>query len=68
MSHVYNIIIDRDVGEPGNGRGIYDGLNATDKRFLLMLTTNVQLTGAADYYSQIEIHTSTTNPDTSLER
>ena len=29
LAHAYNIIIDRGVGAPVNGRDVVDGLNAT---------------------------------------
>ena len=30
----YGIVIDRAIGDPGHGKDIVDGLNATDKHFL----------------------------------
>eukprot|EP00957_Ditylum_brightwellii_P163770 12468107-Ditylum_brightwellii.AAC.1 len=30
----YGIVIDRDVGAPGRGKDVADGLNAADKRYL----------------------------------
>ena len=66
LEHAYNIIIDCVVVAPGHVREIVDGLNATDKRFLSMLMTNVQLPGASAYYSQMTIHTSTSNTDITL--
>ena len=68
LEHAYNIIIGRGVGAPGHGREFVDGLNSTDKRFISMLMTTVQLPGASAYYSQMAMHTSTENTDTSLER
>ena len=42
-------MIDRGVGATGNGRQVVDGLNDTDKRFILMLVKTVQLPGTEDY-------------------
>ena len=47
LSHVYNIVIDSDVGAPGYGEDFINGLNSTNKRFLSMLMITVQLLGAA---------------------
>ena len=68
LEHAYNIIIYRSVGDPGHGRDVIDGLNDTHKIFISMLMTTVQLTGAEDYESQMEVHTSTENKDISLAR
>ena len=46
LAHAYNIIIDCVVEKLGHGREVFDGLNATDKLFLLMLMKTVQLPGA----------------------
>ena len=68
LAHAYNIIIDSGVGAPGNFREVVDGLNDTEKRFLSMLMTTLQLHGAAVYESQISMHTSTSNTDIILSR
>ena len=68
LTNAYNIIIYRSVGDPGHGRDVIDGLNDTHKIFISMLMTTVQLTGAEDYESQMEVHTSTENKDISLAR
>ena len=57
VKHAYNIIIDRGVGALGHVREVVDGFNATEKRLILVLMTTVQLSGAADYYSQTIMHT-----------
>ena len=57
LAHVYNIIIDRGVGSPGNIQEVVGFLNATDKRFLSLRITNVQLSGTAGYDTQMEIPT-----------
>jgi hypothetical protein len=36
LSCVHNVAIDRAVGAPGHGKDIVDGLNAADKRYLIM--------------------------------
>ena len=46
LSHSYNIVMNRDVGSTEHGNYVVDGLNATEKMFLSMFMTNVQLTGA----------------------
>ena len=69
LAHAYNIIIDPRVIAPVNGREVVDGFIATEKRFLSMLITTVQLTGASTYYSQMAVYTSTVNTtDISLPR
>ena len=40
---------------------VLDGLNATDKRFLKILMTTVQNTGASTKDSQMFMHTSMSN-------
>ena len=49
LAHACNIIIDRGVGAPGHGREVVDVLNATDKKYISMLMTTVQLPGASAY-------------------
>eukprot|EP00957_Ditylum_brightwellii_P003690 279735-Ditylum_brightwellii.AAC.1 len=34
ISMKYGIVIDREVGAPGYGKDVVDGLNAVDKRYL----------------------------------
>ena len=45
LEHAYNITIDRGVGETGHGRGVVDGLNATNFIIISMLMKNLQLPG-----------------------
>ena len=54
LAHDYNIIIDRDGGVPLHGIEVVDGFNSTDKSFLSMLITTVQLSGAEAYEAHIE--------------
>ena len=68
LSHAYNIASDCDVGEPVHRKYFVDGLNATNKRFLSMPMTAVQLPCAANNNSQIVMHTSMSNIDISLSR
>ena len=68
LSHAYNLIIDRDIGAPGNGKDVVDGLNATNKGFFSMLTTAVKIPGADTNDSQMFMHNSTSNTEISLER
>ena len=42
-------MVDRGVGAPGYGREVVDGLNATNKIFLLTSTTTAQLPSVAAY-------------------
>ena len=51
LADAYNIIIDCGVGAPRRGREVVDGLNATYKMFISMLTKNAQLAGAVAYGS-----------------
>ena len=68
LSHSYNIVIYRGVGSPVNGKDVVDGLNVTDKRFLSMLTTTVQLPGVSTNNSHMVMHTSTSNTYNSLAK
>ena len=63
LSHEYNIIIDRDVGAPGYGIEVIYVLNANNKQFISMLMVTVKLTDAADYDSNMAMHTSTAKID-----
>ena len=47
LAHAYNIITDRVVGAQGHGREVSDGLNDTNKRFLLILMTTLKLPDAS---------------------
>ena len=47
LAHEYNIKIDRCVVEPGRGREVVQGFNATNKRFISVLITTDQLTGVS---------------------
>ena len=68
LSHPYNSAIDRGVGAPGHSKYVVDGLNVTDKRFLSMLTTTVQLPGVSTNNSHMVMHTSTSNTYNSLAK
>jgi hypothetical protein len=46
LSCVHNVTIDRAVGAPGHGKDIVDGLNAADKRYLIMKMQMIGLPGA----------------------
>ena len=46
LEHAYNTIIDSGVEATGHGIDVTYGSNATDKWFISMLTTKVQLPGA----------------------
>ena len=54
------------MGSPGHIREVVYGLNTTEKIFISMLMTTVQLTGEASYESYTKWHTSTLNTDISL--
>ena len=51
FAHTYNIIIDRGVGSLGHVRDFFDGLNATNKMYISILITTVQLPGTSAYDS-----------------
>ena len=56
LAHTYNIIIESGVGAPVHGREAVNCLNGTGKRFLSMLTTTVQLPGAAAYNTHMAMN------------
>ena len=66
LSHEYNIVIDRSVGAPGNGKYVVDGFNATEKMFILMLMKAVKVPVVSNNDSQMVIHNSRSNTDISL--
>ena len=68
LSHAYNFVIGRCFGGPRHGKGVIDGLNATDRRFLYNVDKTVQLTSAATNNSQMVIHTEMSNTYISLVR
>ena len=68
LSHAYNIVIDIGVGETGIRKYVVDGLNASNKRFLKILMTNVQLTSDDTNNSQMFMHTSMINIYISISR
>ena len=57
LAHVYNVTIGRSVGAPGHRREVIDGLNATEKSFLFMLMTTVQLPCVSGYGKHTTMHT-----------
>ena len=59
LYHAHYIIIYCGVEAPGHVKDVVDGINATDKIYLSMLMTTVQLPNAATNNSQIVMHTST---------
>ena len=61
MSQCYSIIIDRGISAPGHGKGVVDGLNAVDKRYIYQLMSTVQLPGSNIFDSYIQIHTGNQN-------
>ena len=67
LGHAYKIITDCGVRAPEYVIEVVHGLNATYKKFLPMIITTVHLNGAASYASQMEIQTSNSNTDISLE-
>ena len=68
FSHVYNIVIDSGIGEPGHGKYVVDGFNDTGKMFLSILMTAVKLPGAPNNNSQMVRNTSMSNAAISLAR
>ena len=61
LSHSYNILIDIGVESPVHEKYFVDGFNATDKRFLSVFITNVQLPVESTNNSHMVIHTSMSN-------
>ena len=68
FSHAHDIIIDHGVGSLGHGKVVFGGINATDKSYLSMLMTTVQLPNGATNNSQMVMHASTENVDISLAK
>ena len=68
LSHAYNIVNDRGVGAPENGRYVVDVLNATDIRFFEMLITTVKLTGSVTKNPHMVMHTARSNTNISISR
>ena len=59
MSQCYSVIINRGISAPGNVKEVVHGLDATDKRYIYQLISNVQLTGSNKFDSQILMHSCT---------
>ena len=68
FSYAHGIIIDRVVGAPGHVKDVVGGLNATEKRYLSMLITTVQISNALTNNYQILMHTSTEYSDIRLAK
>ena len=62
------MIINRGISVPGHGREVVDGLNATEKRFILKLIFTVQLNGSQRFDKKMAMHTSKHNNDVSLSQ
>ena len=52
----YSVIIDRGIRAPVHGKEAVDGLNATDKRYIYQLMSNVQLPVSKTFDSHILMH------------
>ena len=68
MSQTYSIIIDLRISAPGNGKEVFDGLSAVDKRYIYQLMSKVQLPWSVRFDSQIKMHTFTENNYVSLSK
>ena len=66
LSQAVSVNIDCNISASLNGIEVLDGLNNINKRFLFQLMSNMQLPGAAFYYTQMVIHTGTRTSDVSL--
>ena len=66
LSQAYYIIIYRGVSATGYGRAVLDGLNTTNKRFILHLMATVKLTGVKGYTTQMVMHSETCAADVIL--
>ena len=66
LSQPYNIIIYRGISAVVNGGKVVDGLNNTDKRFILNLMATFQLPVSKRFDTQLEVHIATQNTDVSL--
>ena len=68
MSQAFNIIIYRGISALCHGREVLDGLNATDKGFILRLMSTVQIPVIQHVDTQITMHSSMHNSGVSLEQ
>ena len=63
LSHAYNIVIDFVIVAPIHVKDFVDGLNDTDKTFLIILMTSVKLPVADTNNSQLVMHTALSYTD-----
>ena len=49
LSQAFNIIIDHGVSASGHVKEVVDGLNTTDKKFILRSISTVQLPGSQKF-------------------
>ena len=68
LSQYFYVIIGHGMSAPGHGREVFDGLNATRKRFLFQLISTVTLPGAKMYDTQMVMHHETSTKYVSLDR
>ena len=68
LSQDFYVIIYCGISAPGHVREVVYGLNVIDKRFILQLMSNVQLSGTEIYDTQMVIHTITRTSDSSLAK
>ena len=66
--HLYNIIIGRIVGSPGNSIEVFYGLNAVDKNFLSTEMSKKQFPISRGFGNHMEINTSTNTEDGIIAR
>ena len=66
FSQAFNIMIYFRISAPGHGREFVDGINDTDKRFILKLMAKVQLHGSQRFDAQMAMYTSAQTADVSL--
>ena len=68
LYHTCNILTYCDVVAPGYGKDVVYSLNTTDKTFITIFLTTVQLLAEANNDPQIVIHTAMKYTDISVAR
>ena len=68
LSQCLSIIIYRGISGYGNGKELFDGINAVAKRYIYQLMSNVQIPGSRTFDSQILMHYCTAKKDVSMAK
>ena len=68
MSQCHSIIFDQGIIAPGHGKEVVDVPNATNKRYMYQLMSNVQLPGSKIFEIKILMHYCTPKKYVSMAR